>query len=300
MSSLEIEMHLLSETTLVHTLMRMLTLERFQLRRGCSNPTLHPNNLALHPVFLVMMMKVKAPQTGSSDAVRSSHKHDTEHDDVGAEAKRLHFSGYQDVPHGNVAPQTPASVAEDVLDDTPCEQRASPAKSIKHDGPGSINLPGCIQNVEHLDIELDAPLQQEDVDLLVQHQLDLQDEPYESEKDMQAFLKELSSPYTPQEPELSAEELEKLDSWADEVETQRLIGLKVLLPDALPVDCKTLSTRYVRTWRQPDGEAIWLRRSRLVAREFTWPQPDREVQHQVWPVEFFPFAGAHRLRHGSH
>ena len=98
--------------------------------------------------------------------------------------------------------------------------------------------------------------------MLVQHQLDLQDKPYESEKDMQAFLKELSFPYTPQEPEFSAEELEKLDSLEDEVETQRLIGLKVLLPDTLPEDCKTLSTRYVRTWRQkkgPDGEAIWLR-----------------------------------------
>ena len=109
--------------------------------------------------------------------MRSSHKHETEHDDVGAEAKRLHFSGYQDVPHGNMVPQTPASVAEDVLDDTPFEQMASPAKAIKHDDPGSINLLGCIQNVEHLDIELDVPLQQDDVDLLVQHQLDLQDEP---------------------------------------------------------------------------------------------------------------------------
>ena len=29
----------------------MLKLQRFQLRRGCSNPTLRPNNLALHPVF---------------------------------------------------------------------------------------------------------------------------------------------------------------------------------------------------------------------------------------------------------
>ena len=90
------------------------------------------------------------PLTGSGDATRSSYKHDTEHDDVGAESKRLHFSGYQDVPHGNMVPQTPASVAEDVLDDTPFEQMASPAKAIKHDGPGSINLLGCIQNVEHL------------------------------------------------------------------------------------------------------------------------------------------------------
>ena len=57
------------------------------------------------------------------------------------------------------------------------------------------------------------PLQEDDVDLLVQHQLDLQYERYESEADVQALLKERSFPYTPQEPELSAEELERLDSW---------------------------------------------------------------------------------------
>ena len=57
-------------------------------------------------------------------------------------------------------------------------------------------------------------------------------------------------------------------------------GLQVLKTDALPMDCKTLSTRFVRTWREKKndkGEAIWLRRSRLVAREYTWLQPDREA-----------------------
>lgn len=33
------------------------------------------------------------PPTGSGDAVRSSHKHDTEHDDVGAQAKCRRCSG---------------------------------------------------------------------------------------------------------------------------------------------------------------------------------------------------------------
>ena len=76
------------------------------------------------------------------------------------------------------------------------EQMASSARSVKHDGPDSMNLLGCIQNIEHLDIEPDVPLQEDDVDLLDQHQLDLQDESYESEADVQAFLKELSFPFS--------------------------------------------------------------------------------------------------------
>ena len=47
----------------------------------------------------------------------------------------------------------------------------------------------------------------------------------------------------------------------------------------MPYETKTLSTRFVRTWREKKdqgGNPIWLRRSRLVAREYTWLQPDRE------------------------
>ena len=63
--------------------------------------------------------------------------------------------------------------------------------------------------------------------------------------------------------------MERLDSLADEVEGQRLTGLGVLREDNLAPDCKTLSTRFVRTWREKkdsNGEPIWLRRSRLVPR----------------------------------
>ncbi|CAL1169726.1 unnamed protein product [Cladocopium goreaui] len=56
-------------------------------------------------------------------------------------------------------------------------------------------------------------------------------------------------------------------------------GLQVLQEDNLPHDAKSLSTRFARTWKEKDkqGNAIWLRRSRLVAREHTWLQPDREA-----------------------
>ena len=79
---------------------------------------------------------------------------------------------------------------------------------------------------------------------------------------------------------MPADELQRLDAIADQVEIQRLTGLEVLQHDKLPGDCKSLSTRFVRTWRQKKneaGEAIWLRRSRLVAREYAWLQPDREA-----------------------
>ena len=47
------------------------------------------------------MPQAEGPFSGSS-------KHAIEHDDVGAEAKRLHFSGHGDsLPHGDVVPQTP-------------------------------------------------------------------------------------------------------------------------------------------------------------------------------------------------
>ena len=110
--------------------------------------------------------------------------------------------------------------------------------------------------------------------------MNLNEDPYETMDDVGPNLDELSFPYTPQEPELSADELQRLDSIADQVEVERLSGLQVLQEDNLPHDAKSLSTRFVRTWREKkdkQGNTIWLRRSRLVAREYTWLQPDREA-----------------------
>ena len=120
----------------------------------------------------------------------------------------------------------------------------------------------------------------DEVDTMIQHELNLNEDPYETMDDVGPNLDELSFPYSPQEPELSADELQRLDSIADQVEVERLSGLQVLQEDNLPHDAKSLSTRFVRTWREKkdkQGNAIWLRRSRLVAREYTWLQPDREA-----------------------
>ena len=86
----------------------------------------------------------------------------------------MHFSGYGDsLPHGDVVPQTPVSVAGDILD-APVESMMSPAKASKH----GVNLIGAICNIEHLDIEPDVPLHSDDVDALIQHELNLDEDPY--------------------------------------------------------------------------------------------------------------------------
>ena len=72
----------------------------------------------------------------------------------------------------------------------------------------------------------------------------------------------------------------RLDSLADQLELQRLQKLQVLQsPETVPSNSKVLSTRFVRTWcekHDDKGNAIWLRRSRFVAREFAWLEPERE------------------------
>ena len=95
-------------------------------------------------------------------------------------------------------------------------------------------------------------------------------------------LKLLTVPFTTLEPNLSGEQLLRLDLLADAVEIERLKSMKVLLP-VETYDCKgqtpkRLTTRMVRTWRGKhiQGQHVWLRRSRYVAREFAWLSPDRQ------------------------
>ena len=99
---------------------------------------------------------------------------------------------------------------------------------------------------------------------------------------MSKIMDQLTFPHSAKEPELSADELLRLDALADQLELQRLERLQD--PDAVPSTSKILSIRFVRTRREKHnskGEAIWLRRSRFVACrfvacEFAWLEPERE------------------------
>ena len=147
---------------------------------------------------------------GAGSATSPAHqpsKRETEYDDTGGDSKPLHSDtdkGEVAISHGDVVPQAPQSVAGDtLLDDAPLENMMSPNMMM-------------------------------DVDTVLQHGLNLEEDPDESISDLSACIKELSYPYTPQEPQLSEQELQRLDSIADQVQIERLFGLQVLLTDTLP------------------------------------------------------------------
>ena len=84
-----------------------------------------------------------------------------------------------------------------------------------------------------------------------------------------------------EEPQVSEEELRRLDGIADRVEVMRLSGMGVLLePGSYTGELASpLSAKFVRSWRkkQRDGQPMFLRRSRLVAREFAFVESRYDV-----------------------
>ncbi len=89
------------------------------------------------------------------------------------------------------------------------------------------------------------------------------------------LLESIMFPFDIREPEASAEELMMLDAFADGIAVERLKAMKVLEDLHSSHDTstmKTLSTRFVRTWRDKtfDSRRVWLPRSRPLAREFAW------------------------------
>ena len=100
---------------------------------------------------------------------------------------------------------------------------------------------------------------------------------YESEAELE-IPSCLIRPFSESEPCCSTEELEEIDAVADDFEFNRLSQLGVMseVPDRLEGH-RTLTTKSVRTWRPKvhRGAKVWLRRSRLVAREYAHLDPDR-------------------------
>ncbi|CAE7242873.1 RE1, partial [Symbiodinium sp. CCMP2592] len=100
---------------------------------------------------------------------------------------------------------------------------------------------------------------------------------YESEAELEVPSC-LIRPFSESEPICSPAELDEIDAVADAFEFQRLSGSGVIseVPDRLEGH-RTLTTKSVRTWRPKvyKGSKVWLRRSRLVAREYAHLDPDR-------------------------
>ena len=88
----------------------------------------------------------------------------------------------------------------------------------------------------------------------------------------------LIRPFSESEPTCSPAELDEIDRVADEFEFDRLLQLGVMTEVADKLDGhRMLTTKCVRTWRPKvlAGQKVWLRRSRLVAREYAHLDPER-------------------------
>ena len=88
-------------------------------------------------------------------------------------------------------------------------------------------------------------------------------------------------PFAEQEPSLAGDALESLDEIGDSYEISRLLGMGVLR-SATNDEIRShrlLSTKMVRSWRvkEREGHPWFLRRSRWVAREYTWLDPEKEI-----------------------
>eukprot|EP00435_Cladocopium_sp_Y103_P016294 s1770_g4.t1 len=165
---------------------------------------------------------------------------------------------------GRQAPKTPK------LDDDEYKRRLSQVTST------DLSL------YEHEDQPVSVSLEDDDIERLEDYEFTFGDDEFYDDSvctDEEA-LKQLTFPYGKHEPVLDENELQRLDALADGLEIKRLTGMGVLTDSAtMPANCKILSTRFVRTWREKlnsVGEQIWLRRSRFVAREFSWMESERD------------------------
>ena len=171
---------------------------------------------------------------------------------------------------GERAPKTPR------LTDSPKQQRMNQVTST------DLDL------YEHEDSAVQFQFDNDDLDRLEQYEMEFYDDEFlvsddsgaNDDCEMARILQELTFPYRSKEPDVTAAELTRLDALADQLELKRLEKLCVLQdPSTVAANSKVLSTRFVRTWREKHnskGEPIWLRRSRFVAREFAWLEPERE------------------------
>ena len=102
-----------------------------------------------------------------------------------------------------------------------------------------------------------------------------------SEAEPHSEAESLWFPASEAEPQIPWEELRRLDGVADRVEVARLSAMGVLLKPGTYSGslASPLSAKFVRSWRRKtkDGEFMWLRRSRLVAREFAFVESRYDV-----------------------
>ena len=155
------------------------------------------------------------------------------------------------------------------------DESGGPAKQAKVSAPAQQIM--AAMEIDHEDEPNLTQFLDEELDYMEDYDYNIEDEQM---TEVESMLDKLSKPYSKEEPMMDAEELQELDALADLVEIARLQQQGVLIPPEQVVgdEVKTLSTKFVRSWRQKErrGARCWLRRSCYVAREFAWLTPERE------------------------
>ena len=176
-----------------------------------------------------------------------------------------------DIPMSTATSSAPVEIVS--RDDLELEQSPRPNKQARTDNTDQTM---AIQE-QHEDESWSFSFEDSDAELLEDYDDGLDGPEIDDDikiEDNKA-LEALMLPFDVHEPVLPSEELARLDDIADSIEVERLKTMGVLeeLQDNHDVSSmKTLSTRFVRTWRDKTFGArrVWLRRSRLVAREYAW------------------------------
>ena len=171
-------------------------------------------------------------------------------------------------------------------DDTPAGESApkTPKRDTSPD-KGQVNQVTStdLSLYEHKDQAVSFTFKDDELDELETYEMNFgNDELYDDGDwiDDDAIMSQLTFPFSKHEPSFDDSELQRLDALADSLEIQRLTKMAVLTDAAtMPPDSKQFFTRFARTWREKigkDGQQIWLRRSRFVAREFAWMDSERD------------------------
>ena len=211
----------------------------------------------------------------SSDDAKSSSSAPTPTADA-------HVEPMQDVEPVNAEVSVPIAGGDggDTESATPVER---PAKTARLQAVAQDDL-------YHNDAPIEFDFQNGELDDLEGYDYGLDDYYFSEEPDLaDGPPDELWRPFGPTEPELTEDELFRVDCAADDFEVRRLLEMNVLEAITAPAaeraqqeGSRLLSTKFVRSWRikmrkldNGREEQQYLRRSRFVGREYAWLDKDR-------------------------
>ena len=146
-----------------------------------------------------------------------------------------------------------------------------------------------VENWEYIDSHVDEDISNNWVDYDIPSDVDF-DEDLACENGIPAQGVSVWRPISDMQPELPADELGLIDVEADKIEIQRLLAMNVIAtPDGYSGKLDVpLSAKMVRTWRKkmnttvgddgvPVTQMMWMRRSRLVGRDFNFLEYREDV-----------------------